>query len=61
MHNEDLGVFLDIFKCVSRKFKKRFKGVYGSFVLQEVLFCKKFCFAILMLHGSHRSYMNLFP
>ena len=36
-------------KCVSRKFQKQFQGHFKNVSM-------KFCFAILILHGSHRSY-----
>ena len=38
-------VFKESVKCVSKKFQGCFKNVL-----------MKFCFAILLLHGSHRSY-----
>ena len=44
-----LRVFRESVKCVSRKFYEKFQGYFKNISM-------KFCFVILLLHGSHRSY-----
>ena len=41
--------FQESFIGVSRKFQKKFQGCIKKVLIE-------FCFAILLLHGSHRSY-----
>ena len=38
-------------KCVSRKFQKKLQGCFENVSM-------KFCYVILLLHGSHRSYLT---
>ena len=42
-------VFKESVRCVSRKFHKKSQGCFKNVSM-------KFCFSILLLHGSHRSY-----
>ena len=42
-------MFKESVKCVSRKYHKKYPGCFKKVSI-------KFCFAFLLLHGSHRSY-----
>ena len=44
-------MFKESFKCVSRKFDKKCPGSFKKVLM-------KFCFAILLLHGSHLPEQN---
>ena len=42
-------MFEESVKCVSRKFQKKFQGCFKNVLM-------KFCFLVLLLHGSYISY-----
>ena len=47
-----LRVFKESVKRVLRKFQKKVQGCFKNVLM-------KFCFAKLLLHGSHRSYLSM--
>ena len=48
---EVLRVFKESVMCVLRKYHKKFQGCFKNVSM-------KFCFAILLLHGSQHSYLS---